>query len=503
MKADRRMLLPLLVGVLVASFLAVSLSGKTVLHSRLASTSPCQFQKADPGALAAFCETFDGPAGVGNRSGDLNGTLWGVSRHIGHTNFGQGQYEAASPATMNKCGTTVTVQPASDVAICNGMAVEAVNDDGDVTSLAMYPKQPFDFAGRTGTIAFDVSNDTHGGHRAWPELWVSDQPVPVPFTHFDSLQSVPRNGFGVRFSAFCPANEANCGLRPLCPTEPANVPIFSVESADVVTNYVSNDSATGGSVQVHMVGCVKGSSGVGDMNHLEVRVSSSEIDVWGTDAGNVSGPMTLLATVTGAPLNFTRGLVWVQDAHYNGDKDGPDQGTHTFSWDNFGFDGPALPRDLTFDVLDNNQPAGPYTNLGWVVDPGTGISPVLSTTGVYNVANASAAYVLTNYFTLTSVTLSVSVNGGPWHDQPWPYPAGVTTSELKTTAIPIPLAEVQAGVNTIQFKSSDPATAVSNVDILLVGAGSAPPPPATTTTLPATTVPSTVPPTTVPGCPPH
>ena len=48
----------------------------------------------------------------------------------------------------------------------------------------MYVKQPFNFAGRTGTISFDVSNDTEGTHSTWPELWVTDTPKPTPFTHF-------------------------------------------------------------------------------------------------------------------------------------------------------------------------------------------------------------------------------------------------------------------------------------------------------------------------------
>jgi hypothetical protein len=434
--------------------------------------SPCQFQRADQPLNVALCETFDQPAGIGNRSGDLNGTLWGVSRAIGHTNFGQGQYQAASAAVMQKCGTAVTVQPANDVAICNGQVVEAVNDDGDVTSLAMYPKQPFDIAGRTGTIAFDVSDDTHGTHRAWPELWYTDQPVPVPFTHFDSLQSVPRNGVGVRFANFCPANQAACGLRPLCPNEPQTVPIVSVDSADVVNNYVSNDSAFGpGNISVKVVGCVKGSSGPGDMNHFELRVSQNEIDVYGTDAGNTTGPMTKLAVITNAPLTLTRGLVWMEDAHYNGNKDGIDQGTHTFTWDNFGFDGPTLPRDLTFDVLDNNQPTGSFTNLGWAVDPNTLLSPVLNVPNVYNIANAAGAAVLVSSYTYYPITLSFRLNGGPWHDQPWPYPACSGYCANKTTAMPVPLAEVHAGANTIQFKSSDPNTAVSNIDLALLGAG--------------------------------
>jgi hypothetical protein len=53
-------------------------------------------------------------------------------------------------------GATPTVTPPNDVVICNGQLREASNDnpsgvfeDGGVTTLAMYPKQPFDFAGRT------------------------------------------------------------------------------------------------------------------------------------------------------------------------------------------------------------------------------------------------------------------------------------------------------------------------------------------------------------------
>jgi hypothetical protein len=421
----------------------------------------------------ALCETFDQPTGTGNRAGDLNGTLWGVSRQIGHTNLGQGQFNAASPTIVQKCGQMVPVRPPNDVVICNGQVAEAVTDDHDVTSLAMYPKQPFDIAGRTGTIAFDVSDDTHGTHRAWPELWYTDKPVPAPFGHFDSLQSVPKDGFGVRFGAFCPAHEAGCGLRPLCPTEPANVPIVSVDSADVINDYVSNDSgyeALNRGISVKVVGCVKGSSGPGDMNHFEVRVSQNQIDVYGTDAGQTSGPMTKLASITNAPLTLTRGLIWIEDVHYNGDKDGPDQGTHTFTWDNVGFDGPRLPRDLTFDVLDNNQPSGRYINLGWAV-PQDGTALTVTVPGVYNIAKAAAAFVMLNYYTYQPVTLSYRVNDGGWRDQPWPFGrCSAGFCENKTIAMPVPLSEVRAGTNTIQFRSSD-GTAISNIDILLAGAG--------------------------------
>jgi hypothetical protein len=193
------------------------------------AASPCQFQKADQPLNVAFCDTFDRPAGTGTRSGDLDSTVWGVSRLIGDANLGQQQYNAASPTTLEKCGQSVQVRPPNDVAICNGQVAEAVTDEHSVSALAMYPKQPFDIAGRTGTVAFDVSDDSHGNHRSWPEVWYTDQPVPVPFTHFSSLQSVPKNGFGVRFAAACGAGQLDC--RTLCPKIPTDVPTSVNESS--------------------------------------------------------------------------------------------------------------------------------------------------------------------------------------------------------------------------------------------------------------------------------
>ena len=435
-------------------------------------------------ANAVFCETFDAPAGIGNRSGDLDGTIWGVSRALGGINFGQGQYNSTSPTTMSRCGQEVTVQPPNDVAICNGQLVEAQFDQHGVTSLAMYPKQPFDIAGRTGVVTFDVSDDSHGSHRAWPEFWYTDQPVPAPFTHFSSLQMVPRNSFGVRFAGFCPANLPGCGVRFICPDESADVDVVTVDSAVVVNNYVSDDSFTDvgtGPIAVTPIGCVKASSGPGNMNRFQLRVTQNRIDVYASDAGTIT-PLKKIAIIDNMSLSLTRGLIWIEDVHYNGDKVGIDQGTHTFTWDNVGFDGPRLPRDLAFDVLDRLDPmTGIYTgllNLGWGFGPNDITPLTLSASGVYNVANATNAILTFNYFAFTPVTLTYRVNSGAWHDQPWPFGAcytqnGDVSCGQKTIAVPVPLADVQAGTNTIQFKSTD-ATEISNIDLVLVGAGGLP-----------------------------
>jgi hypothetical protein len=107
-----------------------------------------------------------------------------------------------APTQTQLCdGTAPTVFEPQDVRICNGQLRESVNDNDGEPFLEMYPKQPFDFAGRTGTIVFDVTQDETGFHGAWPELWISDKPVPHPNAFETGLfQPVPQNGVGIRFN---------------------------------------------------------------------------------------------------------------------------------------------------------------------------------------------------------------------------------------------------------------------------------------------------------------
>src|SRR5262249_38814048 len=148
---------------------------------------------------------------------------------------------------------------------------------GTVTVLAMYPKQPFDFTGRTGTIGFDVSNDTHGFHAAWPELWLSDKPVPAPFTHLGSFFSVPQHGFGIRFAAQAPP-----GQYGLCPTFDSTTR-WTVDSVAIIRNYVVEDTTGFGSqtMALRQLDCVVAApDNSGLMNHVEVRVSQDQIDIY-------------------------------------------------------------------------------------------------------------------------------------------------------------------------------------------------------------------------------
>jgi hypothetical protein len=441
------------------------------------------------GSTAIFCDTFNAPAGIGNRAGDLNGNVWGVSRAIGDVNIGQGEFDAVPQTQLVTCNGTTTVRPPNDVIICNGQLREASNDNpsgvydaGTVTTLAMYPKQPFDFAGRTGTVSFDVSNDSHGIHAAWPELWVSNLPVPAPFNHFDSWIALPQHGFGVRFAA-----QVGPGQWGLCPNgNNVDQKRWTVDSAVVIRNYVYEDVNYQGvdygtpssiPLKLNILDCVISSpDNSGVTNHIEVRVSQNQLDVYATDAGVAPSPTTLrhIASITNANLSFTRGLIWLEDVHYNADKaesgpNVPSQRQHTFVWDNVAFDGPFTDRDFSYDALDANQPGPAYGawNLGKFSDA--------NQTASWNVLNmpanpqAAGVRVLFNFNEETNPVpsvLNVIVNGHA-HPTPWPYPDSVTNT-WRTLAVTIPITDLVPGTNVVQLGADQPLI-TSNVDIVLAG----------------------------------
>ena len=436
------------------------------------------------GGAVTFCDTFDTKnPGIPSRTGDLDPNVWGVSRAIGETNFGQGKYNGwAATTQLQTCNGTKTVSPPNDIMICNGQLRQASNDNptgafdaGTVTVLAMYPKQPFDFAGRTGTVSFDISNDSHGTHAAWPEFWLTNLPVPAPFNHFDSWQALPEHGLGIRFAAAAPPgsygycqNGNNLDKRR-----------WTVDSAVVIRNYVMDDTVGLGGVRTNMavkqLDCViapPDDSGI--TNHVELRISQNQIDIYATDAGVVPTPANLkrIAVVTDAKLSLTRGLIWLQDVHYNADKaesgpSVPSQKQHTFVWDNVAFDGPFTYRDFSYDALDVNQPNAETKT----VDLGKPSLP--NQTASWNVLNmpanpkAATVRVLFNFWQRTPVSrvLNVIVNGHA-HSVPWPYPDNLGYT-WRTYAVTVPITDLVPGTNVVQI-GSDQEMITSNVNIVLV-----------------------------------
>jgi hypothetical protein len=425
------------------------------------------------GGAVVFCDTFDNKnSGIPSRTGDLDPNVWGVSRATGNTNFGVGQYDGWSPTQLQTCNGTTTVTPPNDIMICNGQLREASNDNGNVTTLAMYPKQPFDFAGRTGTVSFEVSNDSHGTHSAWPEFWMSNLPIPTPFNHFGSWQSVPQHGFGVRFGA-----AVSPGGRGACQNNNnLDKPRWTVDSAVVVRNYVMDDTVGIGGVRskmaVKQLDCVispPDNSGV--TNHIELKISQNQIDVYATDAGVAPSSSTLrhIAVVTNANLTLTRGLIWLEDVHFSADAGNqPSEKDHTFVWDNVAFDGPFTFRDFGYDALDVDQPDASTNTLD------LGKFALANQTASWNVLNmpanpqasaVSVAFNFYNQFSSVPTVLNVVVNGHK-HQTPWPYPDKLQNT-WRTFAVTIPVTDLVPGTNVVQL-GSDQAMVSSNVNIVLV-----------------------------------
>lgn len=457
------------------------------------------------GGPVIFCDTFDNKnPGIPSRTGDLDPNVWGVSRLTNNINPGQGMFNAMPPVHIRKCdGTTPSVVSPNDIVVCNGQLREASNDNlygtfeaGTVSVLAMYPKQPFDFAGRTGTVSFDVSNDSHGSHAAWPEFWMSDLPVPAPFVHGSGIgRPVPQNGFGLRFYGSAAASQ-------WCVNNANNVRRWTVGSAVVIRNNLIDDQDAGGQITVTPLDCVTAppdNSGV--TNHIELQVSQNQIDVYATDAGTTA-PLKHIAVIRNANLTLTRGLVWLEDVHYNADKEAAANGTlsqreHTFVWDNVAFDGPFTYRDFSYDALDdmsqftNNSAVAGSVNLGKKSDANQS-----SSWDVLNIPaqpSAAAVRILFNFYHQdVPSTLNVTVNGHA-HPTPWPYLDTVGYVE-RTFAVTIPITDLVPGTNVVQLGSNQ-AIVASNVNIVLVNVpGGVPVLPGSNNAYPGTTPPPPPPP---------
>ncbi len=412
----------------------------------------CVLQKADAPVSIAFCETFDQPAAVVTKAGQLNQTLWGVSRLNTHVNPSQGLLNDFFPATITGCGGLMSVLPPHDVRICNGRVYEAANDAEGQTTIALYPKQPFDFTGRTGTVSFDVSLDSQGPHAAWPEFWITDKPVPAPSDSRPGNYAWGRNEFGVSFSSKCGAGYSG------------------IDRISTVRNYVvEHVSFTNPLPYVEGHGqCFKSEGATGRLNHVEIRMNASGAEVYVSEPGSTT--LILVAKVN-VSLPLTRGLVWLVDAHYNANKFDT-QGDHEFAWDNLAFDGPKTYRDLGFDVADSytsSRLAG-ATQLGYNLE---GTNRTFQINGVYRVQAPTGALAVFNYFVcFNNVVPSFRFNGGPWHDTPTPYADDLCG--WRAIDVSVPVSEVHDGTNTIEFRAGPSWIVLSNISLILVAGAPVP-----------------------------
>jgi hypothetical protein len=223
------------------------------------------------------------------------------------------------------------------------------------------------------------------------------------------------------------------------------------------------------------------------MNHYEVQVSVNGIDVYGTDAysGTLDLTKTPLKHLAGATvpggLNFTQGLVWMNDVHYNAHKaiepgEIGTQADHSFAWDNLGFDGPKTYRDLGYDVPLNTE-QGPTSNNG---DKTVNTGYDLRSPRTWSLPNVTwdkppkSAKIVFNIDTLDdNTTITASLNGHPGVTKSIKdYLGGDITPGFGnwSMSIDLPASDAVKGTNTLTMTSSSWSGLIANTSLIMVAA---------------------------------
>lgn len=382
--------------------------GALLIFVAACNSSGVVFERVDGGlpsgacglAAPAFCETFETPR-PGGRGGDLDEARFSFARWGHQVQYSWERVPAHTytdghlfPASF--CGAPFSglLPPNADVRACAGAGVdgtvslqlnEAFDDQSAFGLNSMRIRQPFDFSGRTGVVSWDVDgkiNPLNSGHGWWFEVWITEDPSPLPHVHLDSVSSNPRRGVGFSFTdgADCPGDEVNWQN--------------GISGIHVVDDYANVQDIAFFVLEELGDRCFR----VADahLNHFELRISQERAEIWASDYDQPS-TFKLRAAIPNLGLTFSRGYVHFQHGQLNAALDGNVTPSQTFRWDNLGFDGPILPTPRAYDVADNGG-AGHGTGvlLGWPLAPAQSLA-------VHDVSLSNA----------TSATLNFALNAGP------------------------------------------------------------------------------------------
>src|SRR5882724_2953953 len=167
------------------------------------ATDQCTFLNS---AQAAFCDAFE-TIHAGGRAGDLDPTKWAFYRISSNNIPFHGNVLTFYPTTAMFCEELKdAVVPDRDSFVCGEQFgrpnywLTALNDAGAQAWLGPRALQPFDFAGRTGTVEWNVDAKTAGSHTYWTEFWIADEPAPAAHSSNGAGRGfMPRNGIGINF----------------------------------------------------------------------------------------------------------------------------------------------------------------------------------------------------------------------------------------------------------------------------------------------------------------
>ncbi len=492
-----------------------SQSGSCVYFGSTAPVSGCGLSQV------AFCDSFSEGPSSGGRSGQLNPALWSVSRYVGNQSSTDLMPFPSTPVGACQSGKTTTSSD-NDILVCDSSSghqgqIETAMSAQNYALLSMRPRQPFDFAGRTGTISYNVDAATEGGLSWWTSLYVTQTPDAGDSNESQVTGITPQNGIGINFDNACGTNGAVIG-------EVGGVYVYNNYTETEISNTLPAPSCTTTPTSTCTGACITTSRG--HLNHIEVKLSQTSVSVYGTNysTNGQTFPSQVLLFSAPISLNFNRGYVHFQEAERAPAKYEPlgfgiDQPYTNNYWSDLGFDGPVINTgEVGYSVPDalTPDPDSGSSEVNTLGAPNIGYSllnnPISistccrasgqqSSVGPFSIPNvklsgvASAkltflvAYTYANTLSLSNVALQYSINGGPWLN-PSPEPNYAAEDACASSCpgpsggggvlydFPIPLSDLVNGTNTLSFSvpngwNSFPPI-LSSVD-LLTFTGNTPP----------------------------
>jgi len=413
----------------------------------------------------AFCDDFEVPSPSG-RGGDLDEHDWSVARINNAMNPSQGQLDAWPTTITNACGKETTgVLPDKDFFFCAGGATPSMHlnnsyDDQEMFTIQSFRiRRPFDFANRTGVIAFDVGAKSQmpGGHGWWFNVFVSKDPVPIPYKEANAQALYAKAGIGFEFEG-----SFNCEAGGGAGVKNALSNVFIEENYAITHTYGWNAIGPAGNSDPV---CFKTEEEV--MNHVEIHISQTKVQVLVADAGDPKS-LRVVGEVNNMSLPLTRGYVNFQHTHYNAHKSGLPVAYTTYHWDNIGFDGPTYTTPRAYDVPDSLTPLPPNgfpggVNVGYNLTKDGMSKKAVTLENVDLTGAASATLNLNAGAFMKGDEIGYRFNGGTWRSFPHAFP----TSDAggRAISIPVTLSDLQAGTNTLEMKSISGNVTAANIDL--------------------------------------
>jgi hypothetical protein len=416
----------------------------------------------------AFCDTFEDGPKAGGRAGELDPAHWSAVRSAGiDTAFGAGIGKAQLPQCRPGL-TDAMVLPDGDTVICDPTPTIATRHLLTATAAQNYGlntyriRQPFDFAGRTGTIKLDVDL-TPAGLLGWPAIVIAQDPSPTPSFDFPERGSGPRNGVEIEM------------VNGVC-----NIPGSVTPAVYTYRDYNESQDPLTKPPAAYDCGISYAMATKGSLNHVEIYLTQTRLEVWASDPSpdGVSFPNFHKIYEGALDLPFDRGYVSLVGRNHATIKYGGGL-AWIIRWDNVGFDGPVVGGWREASVPDALDPTsdGQGLRTGYTVpaaENGESVRMVIPAVNLDGATGArlalSAQYPWFEWNGVnhppTTFNLRYRLNGGAWHDrhvndveenafQSFSGDSGAVGAGLLSQIIELDLAELRDGDNTLDFAGAN------------------------------------------------